>query len=61
MRIRVHRDDHLRHRGHADDVRADAAQEAVLGPRLQVRPDDRDEHALLTGDLLLERDPPRRA
>ena len=47
-------DDHLRHRGHADHVGADGAQEAILGARLQVRPRHRDEDALVAGDLLLQ-------
>ena len=55
----VNADDDLRHGGHADHVGADAAQEAVLGPRLQVRPRHRHEHALVADDLLFQGDAPR--
>ena len=52
FRPAVDGDDHLRHGGHADDVGPDHPQEAILGPRLQVRPRHGDEHALVGDDVL---------
>ena len=48
-------DDHLGHRGHADDVGTERAQHAVLGARLEVRARNGDVHALA------QRDPRSRA
>src|SRR5262249_7792431 len=55
----VHRHDYLRHGGHADHVGADAAQVAVLGPRLQVRPRHHHVHALVADNPFLQGDPLR--
>src|SRR5207248_2304769 len=55
LHLAVHADDHFRHRAHADHVGPDAAEEAILRSRLQVRPGYGDEHAFLQWDLLLER------
>src|SRR5262249_13142286 len=55
--LAVYADYYLRHRGHADHVGPDAAQETVLGPRLQVWPRHGDEYPLVADDPLLQRDP----
>ena len=47
----VDRDDHLGHGRHADDVGADLPQEAVLGPRFQVRAGHGDRHAAMDDEV----------
>ncbi len=49
-------DDRFGNRRHADDVGADAAQEAVLGPRFQVRAGDGDRHAAMGDEVFLAGD-----
>ena len=57
----VHRHDHLGHRGHAHDVRADRAQHPVLRARLQVRAGHGDVDAAAQRDAALAARPPARA
>ena len=47
-------DDYLGHRGHADDVGADAAQKAIFGAGLEVRPRHSDEDTLVADDSLFQ-------
>ena len=49
-------DDRLGNRRHADDVGADRPQEAILGPRFQVRAGDGDRHAAVGDEVLLPGD-----
>jgi putative membrane-bound dehydrogenase-like protein len=49
----VDADNHLRYRGHAHHVGADAAQETILGSRFQVWSRHRHEDAPVTGDAFL--------
>ena len=44
-------DDYLGDSGHADDVGADAAQKAIFGAGLEVRPRHSDEDTLVADDL----------
>ena len=49
-------DDHFGDGRHADDVGADPAQEAVLGPRFEVRAGDGDRHAAVGDEVFLAGD-----